>query len=66
MAGVSRFKISACLLAALVLAGCRNDMHDQPRYKPYAMSDFYADQRSERPPVEGAVARGELHYDAYF
>ncbi len=66
MAGLSHFKISACVLAAVVLAGCRNDMHDQPRFKPYAMSDFYADLRSERTPVEGTVARGELHEDAYF
>jgi mono/diheme cytochrome c family protein len=49
-----------------ILAGCRQDMHDQPRMKTYAMSDFYADLRSERPPVEGTVARGELHEDTYF
>lgn len=40
-------------------------MHDQPRYKPYAQSDFYADQRSARPPVEGTVARGHLNEDTY-
>jgi mono/diheme cytochrome c family protein len=54
------------LLAVLALAGCRQDMHDQPRYKPFAKSDFYSDLRSERPPVEGTVARGELHADTYF
>src|SRR5580704_5460041 len=54
------------LLAVLVLAGCRQDMHDQPRFKPLAQSDFYADLRSARPPVDGTVARGELHEDAYF
>ena len=52
--------------AVLVLAGCRQDMHDQPRFKPLAKSDFYADQRSSRNPVEGTVARGQLHDDAYF
>ncbi len=41
-------------------------MHDQPRFKPYAKSDFYADLRSERPPVEDTVARGQLHDDTYF
>jgi mono/diheme cytochrome c family protein len=41
-------------------------MHDQPRMKTYAMSDFYTDLRSERPPVEGTVARGQLHEDTYF
>ena len=59
---------SACvaLLALLILAGCRQDMHDQPRFKPLAKSDFYADLRSARPPVEGTVARGQLHEDTYF
>ena len=41
-------------------------MHDQPRFKPLAKSDFYADMRSARPPVEGTVARGQLHEDTYF
>src|SRR5438105_14977797 len=54
------------LLAILVLVGCRQDMHDQPRLKPLAMSDFYADLRSSRAPVEGTVARGQLHEDTYF
>ena len=53
-------------LMLLFLAGCRQDMHDQPRFKPLARSDFYADLRSARPPVEGAVARGQLHEDTYF
>jgi len=54
------------LLGILALAGCRQDMHDQPRFKPLAKSDFYADLRSARPPVEGTVARGQLHEDTYF
>lgn len=54
------------LLALFALAGCRQDMHDQPRFKPLAESDFYPDLRSARQPVEGTVARGELHEDAYF
>ena len=54
------------LAPALILAGCRQDMQDQPRFKPLAESDFYSDQRSARPPVEGTVARGQLHEDTYF
>jgi mono/diheme cytochrome c family protein len=54
------------LWAVLILAGCRQDMHDQPRFKPLAQSDFYADQRSARPQVEDTVARGQLHQDTYF
>lgn len=52
--------------ALVLLAGCRQDMHDQPKYKPLARSDFYADLRSARPPVEHAIARGQLHEDTYF
>lgn len=53
------------LLAMLGLAGCRQDMHDQPRFIPYRQSDFFADMRSERPPVDGTVARGQLHENTY-
>ena len=53
------------VLAIGFLVGCRQDMHDQPRFKPLAKSDFYADLRSARPPVEHTVARGQLHEDAY-
>jgi mono/diheme cytochrome c family protein len=54
--------IGALLL--LALAGCRDDMHNQPRYKPLAASEFFADHRSERPEVEGTVARGHLRIDS--
>ena len=54
------------LLTVVGLAGCRQDMHDQPRYKPLAKSDFYPDMRSARLPVQGTVARGQLHEDTYF
>lgn len=50
----------------LLLAGCRQDMHDQPRFKPLEESDFFADLRSARTPVEGTVARGEVYEDSYF
>jgi cytochrome c553 len=51
------------LLAALVLAataGCRQDMHDQPKYKPERASAFFADGRASRPLVDGTVAWGQL------
>jgi hypothetical protein len=54
------------LVAVFALAGCRNDMHDQPRFKPLAQSDFYPDLRSARSPIEGTVARGQLNEDTYF
>ena len=49
----------------LLFAGCRLDMHVQPRQNPLAKSDFFQDQRSARPLVEGTVAQGQLHEDAY-
>jgi hypothetical protein len=54
------------LAILLLVTACRQDMHDQPRFKPLAKSDFYPDLRSARPPVEGTVARGQLHEDTYF
>jgi hypothetical protein len=55
------------LIASLtLLSACRLDMHVQPRQNPLSRSDFFTDQRSERPPVEGTVARGQLHEDTYF
>jgi mono/diheme cytochrome c family protein len=38
-------------------------MHNQPRYKPLAASEFFADHRSARQPVEGTIARGHLRID---
>ena len=61
-------KVSAFgLLAVLAVSvGCRQDMHDQPRYKPQARNDFFPDMRAARLPVDGTVARGQLHDDTYF
>jgi mono/diheme cytochrome c family protein len=56
----------ALLLLLGATAGCRIDMHIQPYYRPMAKSDFFDDARSARPPVEGTVARGDLHEDTYF
>jgi mono/diheme cytochrome c family protein len=39
-------------------------MADQPKAKPLAPSDFFADGRSERPLIENTVARGSLENDA--
>ena|SRR5579884_2146951 len=64
---MARFrKLSVLGFTLIILAGCRQDMHDQPRFKPLAESDFYPDLLSARQPVEGTVARGELREDSYF
>jgi mono/diheme cytochrome c family protein len=48
-----------CLTAGLA-ASCNQMMNDEPRYKPLAGSDFFADGQSARPQVEGTIARGHL------
>ncbi len=53
----------AALGLLLLLTACRQDMQNEPRYKPLAASDFFSDQRSARPMVEGTVARGHLRID---
>jgi hypothetical protein len=54
----------ACLGAiAMLVAGCRLDMHVQPKYLPYEPTNFFGDGRSERQPVAGTVARGHLRLD---
>ena len=61
----TRGRLGACCLAAgLFAAGCRQDMHDQPKFKPLAKNDFFADRRSARPLVDGTIARGHLREDA--
>jgi mono/diheme cytochrome c family protein len=59
-------KLAVGLGVVMLATGCRLDMHIQPRYNALAKSDFFADQRSARPPVPGTVARGELRADSYF
>jgi Cytochrome C oxidase, cbb3-type, subunit III len=63
-AAVARCAIVAFLVAVgTVLGGCRLDMHIQPKYLPYEPTTFFNDGRSERQPVPGTVARGQLRLD---
>ena len=55
----------ALLLGAAGVA-CRQDMHDQPKYRPLRESELFLDRRSARPLVEGTVARGSLREDAAY
>ncbi len=63
----ARSRSLALALVAVVAAGagCRQDMHDQPRIKAQAASDFWRDHRGARPLVEGTIARGHLREDEY-
>jgi mono/diheme cytochrome c family protein len=59
-------KIKACcLLILLGAAGCRQDMHDQPRYEPLEASRFFPDGQASRPLVDGTVAREQLNDDEH-
>jgi len=57
----SLLALASCLV--LAGAGCRQDMHDQPKGKPQSKSNFFVDGRTARLPVEGTVARGDLRED---
>lgn len=50
----------ALLLVALAFAGCRQDMHDQPRLETNSASTFFANGTSVRPLVDGVVPRDAI------
>ena len=58
--------LTFCVLLTALAAGCRQDMHDQPKYRPLAASDFFPDDKSARSVVKGTVARGQLNPDDRF
>jgi mono/diheme cytochrome c family protein len=49
---------AALIVAAALAAGCRQDMHDQPRHEPLEEAAFFADRSSARAPVPGSVPWG--------
>ena len=52
----------AMIVAAFLCAtACRQDMQDQPKYKPLGASSFFADGRQARPIPAGTIARDELN-----
>jgi len=56
-----------CIAATLfMIAGCdhlHQDMGNQPKNKPLSPSDFFADGRSVRTPVENTISRSSLDND---
>ena len=54
---------TAIISLIAISAGCRYDMQDQPRYKVFKESDFFADKRSSRDLPNGTVPRGQLRAD---
>ncbi len=63
--GALRGVLLATALAMLAV-GCRQDMHDQPRYEPLEASKFFPDGMSSRQLPAGTVARGHLAADTLF
>jgi mono/diheme cytochrome c family protein len=68
MISSSRILLSACAAAFLFASGCqiRQDMADQPKYRPLDPSTFFDDGRSERPLIADTVAHGSIDNDALF
>ena len=62
----SRSRASCSGDLSVVASACRQDMHDQPKYRGLRPSVFFADGASARPRVEGTVARGTLQEDEAF
>jgi mono/diheme cytochrome c family protein len=56
---------SIVIVGALVAlaAGCRQDMHDAPRYEVFEASSSFSDGRASRSAPPGTVARGWLRED---
>jgi len=48
---------------AVLTAGCRQDMHDAPRYDPLEESAMFPRGASAQPLVEGTIARDHLKAD---
>ena len=59
----NRSLLATALVALVLVAGCRQDMHNQPKYRPLRPSTLFADGSSARQPVDGTVARGTLNAD---
>ena len=56
--------IPAVVAAVCAAVGCRQDMHNAPRYNPLAATDFFGDGRSARPLIDDTFGRGHLRLDA--
>ena len=59
---MSRSRVAAIILlpGLLCAVACRQDMHNQPRYKPLASTEFFDDGRSARPAIDDTVARAAV------
>jgi len=61
-----RIAAGASMMVLLFVAGCRQDMQDQPKVRSQRGSELFADHRGARPQVANTVARWQLREDSYF
>src|SRR5215467_6045938 len=66
MMSKSRKLAAGVLLLLLISAGCRRDMQDQPKMKPYRSTTFFTDGLSTRQPIAGTIPRGYLRADTEY
>jgi len=64
--GVRQLVGALVLPLLLISAGCRRDMQDQPKMKPYRGTSFFGDGTSMRQPIEGTIPRGQLRTDTEY
>ncbi|HJU41953.1 MAG TPA: cytochrome c [Vicinamibacterales bacterium] len=60
---MSNRSLLAIAAAVIIAAGCRQDMHDAPRYEAFEAGDTFGGQRASRTAPAGTVARGWLRTD---
>ena len=63
---LTRVTLGAIVFASAALAGCRQDMHDAPRYTALQASAFFTNGASSRMLLANTVARGQLREDEQF
>lgn len=62
----TRSSLLLVIAACLASSACRQDMQDQPRYKPLGENNFFADGRDSRPIPPNTIAVDELNNNDAF
>jgi mono/diheme cytochrome c family protein len=62
----SKYGVLVAAALSMTVTGCRQDMHNQPKFVPQRGTSFFADGRSARPQVAGTVSRSQGDIDSYF
>ncbi len=56
--------LTVLLTVTIAATGCRQDMHDAPRFDPLEATTLFHTNASAQPIIDGTVARGQLNADA--